>query len=133
MLRDITTKEIWDHTKPINGVRHPKDIETKWTAEELAALNLEVVQAPAEKQEPVARTQGTFLEFMELFTLPEQVAIVEASRTHALLDIVLRRAQAANFVDLTNSATVQGIDLVVTTGAISQTRANQVLSSTFEG
>lgn len=41
MLRHIESGVIWNG-EAINGIRHPRDIETKWSAEELAFIGLEV-------------------------------------------------------------------------------------------
>ncbi len=45
MLEYIETQAAWKG-EPINDVRHPRDIETKWTANELAAVGLRVKPAP---------------------------------------------------------------------------------------
>lgn len=48
MLQYINSGEIWQG-EVIDGLRHPKDIETKWTIEELQAIGLKVyVPDPAD-------------------------------------------------------------------------------------
>jgi hypothetical protein len=54
MLVYISTKERW-HGEPIDDVRHPRDIEIKWTAEELAAIGLERTDPPAPDEAPMRR------------------------------------------------------------------------------
>lgn len=50
MLRFIETEERWAGG-PINGIRHPRNIEQLWSDEELAAVGLERYKPP--KPEPV--------------------------------------------------------------------------------
>lgn len=50
MLRFIKTEERWTG-EPINGIRHPRNIEKLWSDEELAAIGLERYTPP--KPEPV--------------------------------------------------------------------------------
>jgi hypothetical protein len=45
-LRYIDTQEIW-RGQAINNVAHPRNIEQLWTADQLAAIGLEVVPPPA--------------------------------------------------------------------------------------
>ena len=50
-LRYIATQQIWDGAA-INDIRHPRNIATKWTDEELAAIGLERFEP-----EPVAEPE----------------------------------------------------------------------------
>lgn len=50
MLRFIKTEERWTG-EPINGIRHPRNIEQLWPDEELAAVGLERYTPP--KPEPI--------------------------------------------------------------------------------
>jgi len=56
-LQFIKTKERWDAKQPINGVRHPRDIESKWTKTQLAKIGLEKVPAhePAPPIDPLTQ------------------------------------------------------------------------------
>lgn len=45
MLRHISSGNTW-HGERINGVSYPRNIETLWTSEQLAAIGLELVPIP---------------------------------------------------------------------------------------
>ena len=54
-VRYIATQQIWDG-EAINDVRHPRNIATRWTDEELAAIGLERFEP-----EPVAEPETDLL------------------------------------------------------------------------
>ncbi len=51
LIRHVATQQIWNG-EPINNVRHPRNIATRWTDEELAAIGLERIEP-----EPVAEPE----------------------------------------------------------------------------
>jgi len=56
MLEFIDTSEPWQGER-ISDVRHPKDIETKWSAEELTAIGLRVRSDPTPAPETDSEKQ----------------------------------------------------------------------------
>ena len=56
MLIHIDTQEDWNPKLPIDGIRHPKNIESLWSTEELAAIGLMVKPAPEPTPAPEPST-----------------------------------------------------------------------------
>jgi hypothetical protein len=81
-LRYIDTQEIW-RGQAINNVAHPRNIEQLWTADQLAAIGLEVVPPP----EPVPPS-----------TDPADYPL-EPFQFYAMLDILGKTAQVEAAID----------------------------------
>ena len=131
-LRYIDTQEPWNPKQPINGVRHPRNIEQLWSAADLAAIGLETVPAAAPEPTP-PRTTGDFAEFMGLFTQAEQAAIKTAALSVDAIAVGLwyDQAVAANSIDLTSVRVGQGMAALVAGGLLTQARSDEILASNF--
>jgi hypothetical protein len=73
------------------------------------------------------RTRFSPLEFMDLFTEDEQLAIVTAAMSSAPIKLWYDRMLAAEWIDTTDPRTTAGVDALVTAGLLASLRADQVL------
>jgi hypothetical protein len=96
-----------------------------------------LIEAPPPVIEPIIYRKFTKLEFRNLFTLPERVAIdnFELSTTvtsdHKMtLRTLFKDQEAASYIDLDRPDTQQGIGFLAVAGLITPTRANEVLAAT---
>ncbi len=55
-LRFISDKKLWDARQPIDGVKHPANIEKLWSTEDLEAIGLELVPTPTPAPQPETST-----------------------------------------------------------------------------
>lgn len=76
---------------------------------------------------PVSRTRFSFLEFMDLFTEAEQLAIAGAAMTNVATKLWYDRAVGAQFIDLTDASLTVGLEAIVAAGLLTSTRRNRVL------
>jgi hypothetical protein len=131
-LRHIDTQSIWAG-EPINEVRHPKNIEKLWSPDELAAIGLEVVPPPPAPEPTVAppRTVCDFIEYMELFTEQEQLAIAAAALSSPALKLWYDQAIASNRIELTSGRVAAGMQTLVDAGLLQADRRDVVLATTF--
>lgn len=102
------------YTYPVNGWTWFTDENTARTA-----LLLPTLSAPP---------QLTFLQFMALFTPAEQVAI--ASSSDANVKLLLLQASGNSGVTLSDAATTQGVDYLMSIGLLTAARGAQVLANT---
>jgi hypothetical protein len=99
---------------------------------ELVPLSAEdIVQAEIDAQLPsaVLVKMWTPLEFMELFTLEERIALREFSKADALAEDWLDLLKASQEVRLDDPRTLDGLNYMVLKGVLSQARADEVLAS----
>ena len=76
-------------------------------------------------------TQITKLEFRNLFTLPELIAIETASETDAILRVLDKNTQAASWIDLADPTVKAGLDYLVSKTLITSERETAILSNTL--
>lgn len=132
MLIYSETQERW-RGEPINGIRHPRNIEKLWSDAELAAIGLEKYVPPVEPpQEPSPRRVGTYTELMDKFTQQEKMAILAAAKQSPELELILMQATASNRVALDSELLAQNLAALVQAGVISQERVDGVLGGSFE-
>lgn len=92
-----------------------------------------------EYEEPPAppRTEGSYREFMNLFTEPEKDAIYAAEASAAAQgDFTLKkwmdRARGGATMRLTHPDTIAGVGMLVAAGLLAQERADEILSADFD-
>lgn len=73
------------------------------------------------------KTVFTSLEFRNLFTINEQLSIREAQLVDMEVGLVYDMMLSAQNIDISDPRTVQGIDLLVTKGLITNARRNEIL------
>jgi len=76
--------------------------------------------------EPIIITK---LEYRNLFTFNEKIALYEAAKTNTIIQVFLDDVMAAQFVDLTDVSTVQGVQYLYSQNIITAGRINQILSN----
>lgn len=86
---------------------------------------------------PEPRTEGSFREFMALFTEAEQDAIYAAALATAnngdfALTRWLDRARGGATMRLNHSDTIAGMATLVSAGLLAQPRADEILSADFD-
>jgi hypothetical protein len=86
--------------------------------------------APAESEPapPPARRQFTFLEFMDLFTEAEQLTLVEASMTFPAIKLWYDKAVGAQYIDLDDPRTGDGLQKLVDENLITAERKASVMA-----
>ena len=91
------------------------------TAEEIAA---HLAPRPAT---PAPPKQFTSLEFLDLFTDAEQLAVASAAMASAQVKLWYDRMLAASFVSLSDPRTSAGLQALVTESLITQARMDAIL------
>lgn len=81
---------------------------------------------------PAPRKVGSFIEFMDLFTGPEQLAIKAASIQSAELGLWYDRALGRKSVDLETVEMSDGLDALVAANLISAARKAEILGWDFD-
>ena len=95
-------------------------------------------QQPDEPSAP-AETRLTVLQFRQRFTLQEKAAIdlaaidnpaavLEQRQQAAMLRAVLADQAAAEFIDLADAGTIEGVQMLVQAGLLTEPRAAEVLA-----
>jgi hypothetical protein len=77
--------------------------------------------------EPEVITQFSSLNFLERFTSQEQLAVVSATMANAQVKLWYDKLLAANFVDVADPRTAEGLAFLVAAGLLSQERASEIL------
>ena len=69
----------------------------------------------------------TRLQFRKLFTIPEKSILYTKAETDPILKMFLDDVQAAEFIDLTDASTVEGVQYLVQAEVITQERYNEIM------
>lgn len=73
------------------------------------------------------KTVFTSLEFRDLFTINEQLSIRESQLVDMEVGLVYDMMLSAQNIDISDPRTVQGMDLLVSKGLITNQRRNEIL------
>lgn len=102
---------------------------------ELAAFEIEPPEIPARffagytpNPEP-KMLHFTSLEYLELFTEAEQLAVVEATMVSAPIKLWYDKLLAASFVTRADPRTEQGLDTLVSAGLLTEQRKAEILDA----
>ena len=90
---------------------------------DVAVVNAPVQVTAVNKPQPITK-----LEFMNRFTLEELEAIYIAARTSVLVEVFLDKMKMAEFIDITDSNTIAGVNSLSNAGLIATERAEVILS-----
>jgi hypothetical protein len=93
----------------------------------LVAMTPQEVQAHITPPPLPPKTQFTSLEFLDRFTEAEQIAVVTATLANAQVKLWYDKMLAASFVDLEDPRTEGGLNALVLSGLITQSRKNEIL------
>lgn len=77
------------------------------------------------RKKPVRLTR---LDYMRRFTLVEEAGIRVAARTDPMIEVILGRLSAAEYVDVTDTETMAGVDYLVVNGLLTAERKAEVLA-----
>ncbi len=77
------------------------------------------------RKKPVRLTR---LDYMRRFTLAEEAGIRVAARTDPMIEVILGRLSAAEYVDVTDPETMAGVDYLVSQGLLTAERKAEVLA-----
>lgn len=78
---------------------------------------------------PPAPKQFTSLEFLDLFTDEEQLAVASAAMSTAQVKLWYDRMLAASFVSLSDPRTSAGLQALVSAGLLTQVRRNAIVAT----
>lgn len=108
--------------------RAREDFAQDWSTEDEVAVMRRAVQAISDAMTPPSPPERrvTPLEFFNLFTVPEQVAIFGSASGE--VKMLTARASAATFVDLDNAEVADGVNYLEAAGLIGEGRAAQVIA-----
>lgn len=81
---------------------------------------------------PAPRRQGTFREFMDLFTTEEQRAIASAAMGNVDVKLWYDRAMGGPSLDLESPDTAAGLSALVGAGLLTQARADEIAEANFD-
>ena len=84
---------------------------------------------PIEEYIPIIPTKTVFtsLEFRDLFTINEQLSIRESQLVDMEVGLAYDMMLSAQSIDISDPRTIQGMDLLVTKGLITNERRNEIL------
>ncbi len=74
----------------------------------------------------------TKLAMRQRFTIPELIAILTASKTDPMVEVLLGNMQVATFIDLARTDTVQGIGYLAQQGLITPQRMGEILNNPIQ-
>lgn len=74
-----------------------------------------------------SKTVFTSLEFRDLFTINEQLSIRESQLVDMGVGLVYDMMLSAQSIDISNPRTIQGMDLLVAKGLLTNQRRNEIL------
>lgn len=77
--------------------------------------------------EPILRTQFTPREYIQRFTLEEQIAIRQAQFSDMEVGLVYDDFNRAQFIDINDPDTAAGIDLYISKGLLEPSRKTELL------
>ena len=73
--------------------------------------------------------QFTSLQFLDLFTEPEQLAVATAAMQSAQVKLWYDRLLAAMFITLADPRTAAGLDALVAMGLLTATRRDEIIGA----
>lgn len=84
---------------------------------------------PTAIDRPVTNTlrKYTPLEFLDMFTADEQIAVVEATMSIASVKLWYDKMLASSFIDLEDPRTPAGLTALVSAGLITQSRYDEIM------
>ena len=77
------------------------------------------------RRKPIRLTR---FDYMRRFSLEEEAGIRVAARTDPLIEVILGRLSAAEYVDVTDPETMAGVDYLVGQGLLTAERKAEVLA-----
>lgn len=105
---------------PLHWKPCPDNCQVGWT------YNNSVFTAPDEYIEP-PKTQYLPLEFLDLFTDAEQLAVVSATLLSPQVKLWYDKMLGASYVDLEDPRTEAGLIALVGAGLLTQTRKDEIM------
>lgn len=115
----------WKH--PVTGAGYPDN----WNLGNSPIDGVTVVDEPdpiVEPPTPEPKTQYLPLEYLELFTEAEQLAVVNATIANAQVKLWYDKMLAASYVDITDPRTIAGLEALVAVGLLTESRKNIILT-----
>lgn len=117
----MSVYNILDNGSVVNTIRADADfMAANYTPDQYE----EVVIDPVVRQ----RVRLTRYEFRSRFTTPEKVAMYDSTDT--IIKIFLDDIQAAEYIDVTDQATIDGVAYLEAQGLIAAGRSTDILAST---
>lgn len=89
--------------------------------------NGQVLEIDPPEPEPAPERVFSFLEFMDLFTAEEQMALAGAAMSDVTIKLWYDRAMGAQGILMSDPRTRDGVQIMVATGLLTEDRGAQVL------
>jgi len=117
---DPTTKEVYAYESDGS-----QDAYIKAGLEPLSDADLaEIRQIPLPSSQPIRYTS---LEFLDFFTQSEQLSVVQATLTQAVVKLWYDRMLAAGYITIADERTSAGLDALVGAGLLTAERRTQII------
>ena len=122
--------KTYKYTDTTNTVVHVIDEDGISRVSMLASALLEGTEVlPADPPPPAPPKQFTSLEFLDLFTEAEQLAVATAAMQSAQVKLWYDRTLAAMFITIADPRTEAGLAALVQAGLLTAERKEQILAA----
>lgn len=89
--------------------------------------------SPRPPAEPVEAPIMTVLQFRDRYTLAEKTGIYTAAESDPMIRVILDDLNNAEFVDITDQDTIDGVDYLISSGVIDASRRDDLLAPILIG
>lgn len=105
--------------------------DAQWRASDYVGMELSAdwtTLTPAPPPQPYPVPQMTVLEFRDRYTVAEKQAIYDAAVTDTMVTIIIDDLNNAEFVNIEDQHTINGVDYLISSGVIDASRREALLA-----
>lgn len=94
----------------------------------LVMITDEEAESIRQKIEIPKKTRFSSLEFLDRFTDEEQISVATATMSNAQVKLWYDKLLAAEYIDITDPRTIGGVDALISSGLLDESRKDAVLA-----
>ena len=124
VLFDKETAELISQSKAVIVNPRPDSLGTKQTINDVGIWNKTTKEFdPFPVNKKISTT-----EFLELFTEPELIGILDAAKVSTQVQLFVLKMEQAEFIDLNKQTVIDGVNTMVLSGLLTRERAAVILN-----